>query len=39
LEDLVRAAVLSLNDVQALAEHGYDVPSGAAQTEQTDEPE
>jgi tRNA (guanine37-N1)-methyltransferase len=39
LEDLVRAAVLTPSDVQALAEHGYDVPSGAAQTEQTDEPE
>ena len=39
LEDLVRTAALDPSDVQALAEHGYDVPSGAAQTEQTDEPE
>jgi len=39
LERLVRAASLTPSDVQALAEHGYDVPSGVAQNEQTDEPE
>jgi tRNA (guanine37-N1)-methyltransferase len=31
LERLVRASALSPSDVQALTEHGYDVPSGAAQ--------
>jgi len=39
LDRLVRAAALSPSDVRALAEHGYHVPSGVAQTEQTDEPE
>ena len=39
LQRLVRRAALAPSDVQALAEHGYDVPSGAAQTEQTDQPE
>jgi tRNA (guanine37-N1)-methyltransferase len=29
LERLVRASALSASDVQALAQHGYDVPSGA----------
>jgi tRNA (guanine37-N1)-methyltransferase len=33
LARLVRASVLSPSDVRALAEHGYDVPSGAVQTE------
>jgi tRNA (guanine37-N1)-methyltransferase len=28
LERLVRASALSASDVQALAAHGYDVPSG-----------
>jgi tRNA G37 N-methylase TrmD len=30
IERLVRASALSASDVRALAEHGYDVPSGAA---------
>jgi tRNA (guanine37-N1)-methyltransferase len=33
LERLVRASALSASDVQALAEHGYDVPSGAERSE------
>ncbi len=39
IERLVRASALDVSDVRALAEHGYDVPSGTAQTEQTDRPE
>jgi len=39
LERLVRTSALTGDDVRDLVEHGYDVPSGAAQTEQTDEPE
>jgi tRNA (guanine37-N1)-methyltransferase len=44
IERLVRASALSPSDVRALAEHGYDVPSGPAQTERekiqhTDGPE
>jgi len=34
LERLVRASGLSPSDVRALAEHGYDVPSGPAQTDE-----
>jgi tRNA (guanine37-N1)-methyltransferase len=30
IEGLVRASALSASDVRALAEHGYDVPSGTA---------
>jgi tRNA (guanine37-N1)-methyltransferase len=33
LERLVSASALSPSDVQALAEHGYDVPSGAERSE------
>jgi tRNA (guanine37-N1)-methyltransferase len=33
LEGLVRAAALRASDVQALVEHGYDVPSGAERSE------
>jgi tRNA (guanine37-N1)-methyltransferase len=43
MERLVRGAALSRDDVRALAEHGYDVPSGRAQTDEqtvrTDRPE
>ena len=39
IERLVSASALDVSDVRALAEHGYDVPSGTAQTEQTDRPE
>jgi tRNA (guanine37-N1)-methyltransferase len=33
LERLVKASALSSSDVRALAEHGYDVPSGAEHSE------
>ena len=33
LERLVRASALTARDVQVLAEHGYDVPSGAERSE------
>jgi tRNA (guanine37-N1)-methyltransferase len=33
LERLVRASALSARDVQVLAEHGYDVSSGAERSE------
>jgi len=36
LEGLVKGGALSPSDVQALAEHGYDVPSGAAHTEHSE---
>jgi tRNA (guanine37-N1)-methyltransferase len=40
LEDLVTGAGLGPDDVRALVEHGYDVPSGPGQSEpQTTEPE
>ncbi|HVT42060.1 MAG TPA: tRNA (guanosine(37)-N1)-methyltransferase TrmD [Acidimicrobiales bacterium] len=34
IERLVRASALDASDVRALAEHGYDVPSGRAQSEE-----
>jgi tRNA (guanine37-N1)-methyltransferase len=34
IERLVRASALDASDVRALAEHGYDVPSGRVQTEE-----
>lgn len=43
IERLVSASALSASDVRALAEHGYDVPSGRAQSDEqtarTDRPE
>ncbi|HEY1827915.1 MAG TPA: tRNA (guanosine(37)-N1)-methyltransferase TrmD [Acidimicrobiales bacterium] len=39
LEDLVRGSELSDADVQTLAEHGYDVPSGTAPARPKDAPD
>jgi tRNA (guanine37-N1)-methyltransferase len=38
LERLLRTSALGSDDVRDLLEHGYDVPSGAAQVERDDEP-
>jgi tRNA (guanine37-N1)-methyltransferase len=36
VERLVRAAALSDDDVRALVEHGYDVPSGSERMDPTE---